>query len=68
MCASERASEAGRTFLFHLALHVRVVDDFAEGDAAEQGAEEALLPAAAVGTVEESHAEVTGEVGPLSKH
>lgn len=45
-----------------------MIDDFTQGNAAEQGAEEALLPAAAVGTVEKSHAEVTGEVSPLSKH
>lgn len=57
-----------RTFFLHLALHVRVVDDFAQGDAAEQRPEETLLPAAAVGAVEKSHAEVAGEVGPLSKH
>lgn len=45
-----------------------MIDDLAQGDAAEQRAEEALLPAAAVGAVEQSHAEVTGEVRPLSKH
>lgn len=57
-----------RTFFLHLALHIRVINDFAQGNAAEQGAEETLLPAAAVGTVEKGHAEVTGEVSPLSKH
>lgn len=57
-----------RTFLLHLALDVRVVDDFAQGDAAEQRTQETFPPAAAVGTVEDRHAEVTGEVGPLSKH
>lgn len=45
-----------------------MIDDFTQGDAAEQRAEEALLPAAAVGAVEEGHAEVTGQVRPLSKH
>lgn len=45
-----------------------MIDDFTQGDAAEQGSEETLLPAAAVGAVEESHAEVTGQVRPLSKH
>lgn len=57
-----------RTFFLRLALHIGVIDDLAESNAAEQGAEEALLPAAAVGAVEQSHAEVTGEVRPLSKH
>lgn len=56
------------TFFLHLALDIRVIDDFAQGDAAEQWAQETFSPAAAVGTVEDSHAEVTGEVGPLSKH
>lgn len=57
-----------RTFLLHLALDVRVVDDLAQGDAAEQRTQQTFPPAAAVGTVEDRHAEVTGEVGPLSKH
>lgn len=56
------------TFFLHLALDIRVIDDFAQGNAAEQWAQETFSPAAAVGTVEDSHAEVTGEVGPLSKH
>lgn len=56
------------TFLFHLAFHIRVVNDFTQGHTAEQWAQEAFCPAAAVWAVEESHAEITGEVGPLSKH
>lgn len=56
------------TFSLHLALDVRVIDDFAQGDAAEQRAQEAFLPTAAVGAVEHSQAEVTGEVGPFPKH
>lgn len=45
-----------------------MVDDFTQGHAAEQRAEEAFSPGAAMRTVEKSHAEVTGEVGPLSKN
>lgn len=56
------------TFFLYLALDIRVVDDFAQGDAAEQWTQETFSPAAAVGAVEDSHAEVTGKVGPLSKH
>lgn len=56
------------TFLLHLALHVWMMDDFTQGDAAEQRTQDALPPAAAVGTVEEGHAEVTGEVGPFPKN
>lgn len=56
------------TFFFHLALNIWVIDDFAQGNTAEQWTQEAFSPAAAVRTVEDSHAEVTGEVGPLSKH
>lgn len=47
---------------------MRVINDFTHGNTAEQWAQKTFSPAAAVWTVEDSHAEVTGEVGPLSKH
>jgi len=56
------------TFPFDLALDVRVVDHLAQCHAAEQGAQQALPPAAAVGAVEHRHAEVTGQVGALPEH
>lgn len=56
------------TFFLHLALNIWVINDFTQGNTAEQRTQEAFLPAAAVGAVEDSHAKVTGEVCPLSKH
>lgn len=61
-------SSESHTFFLHLALYIWVIDDFTQGNAAEQWTQETFSPAAAVRTVEDSHAEVTGEVGPLSKH
>ncbi len=59
---------AQHTFLLHLALNIWVIDDFTQGHTAEQGTQQTFLPAVAVGTVEQSQAEVAGEVGPLPKH
>ena len=57
-----------RTFFLHLALNIWVINDFTQGHAAEQWTQDAFSPTAAVRTVEDSHAEVTGEVGPLSEY
>ena len=56
------------TFFLHLALNIWVINDFTQGNTAELWTQETFSPAAAVGAVEDGHAEVTGEVGPLSKH
>lgn len=61
-------SSESHTFFLHLALNIWVINDFTQGNTAEQWTQETFPPAAAVGTVEDGHAEVTGEVGPLSKH
>lgn len=56
-----------RILLLHLALDIWMVDDFTHSHAAEDGAEEAVLPPMAMGTVNEGQAQVTCEVGPLAK-
>lgn len=42
-----------------------MVDDLAHGHTAKDGAQEAALPPMAMGAVNESQAQVTGEVGPF---
>lgn len=44
-----------------------MVDDLAHGHTAKDGAQEAALPPMAMGAVNESQAQVTGEVGPFPK-
>ena len=61
-------SHGVHTFFLDLALNIWMINDFTQSNAAEQWTQDAVSPAAAVGTIEDSHAEVTGEVGPLSKH
>lgn len=67
LCSRTRTVDDFRIFFLHLALDIWVIDDFTQGNTAEQRTQEAFPPAAAVGTVQDGHAEVTGEVGPLSK-
>lgn len=64
----EWVTHGQHTFFLHLALNIWMINDFAQGNTAEQWTQETFSPATAVGTVEDSHAEVTGEVCPLSKH
>lgn len=44
-----------------------MVDDLTHSHTAKDGPEKAVLPPVAVGTVNEGQAQVTCEVGPLSK-
>lgn len=68
LCSQALAvDDLGISFL-HLALNIWVINDFTQGNTAEQRTQETFSPAAAVGAVEDGHAEVTGEIGPLSKH
>lgn len=66
-CVSN-TSRGVHTFFLDLALNIWMINDLTQGNTAQQRTQETFSPAAAVGTVEDSHAEVTGEVGPLSKH
>lgn len=68
LCSGALTVNKFRIFFLHLALYIRVINDFTQGNTAEQRTQETFPPATAVGTVEDGHAEVTGEVGPLSKH
>lgn len=55
------------TFLFHLALYVWVVDDLANSYAAKDRAQRASMPTKTVRAVEESQAQVTGEIGTFTE-
>lgn len=57
-----------QTFSLDLALDIWVIYDLTQSHTAQQWTQQTFSPAAAVGTVEDSHAEITGEVGSLSKH
>lgn len=55
------------TFLFHLALYIWVVDDLANSYAAKDRAQRASLPTETMRAVEESQAQVTGEIGTFTE-